>query len=157
MKTCIQVLHLDQATLYFFFDQDHLPAIQIEGVKYTSLYQLCRDFPHLLAPKQIEKMAKIANFLIKGLEFQYIENINAFKEDYFQRLEAGQTALLQNMPCLNDYGIYDVSIMHHPKIHNGKLIFFVKQDYTHLPYKASLDFPLKDENFSIHYELLPAI
>jgi hypothetical protein len=155
MKTCIQMLHLDQTKLYFFFDQDHQPAININGAKYTSLYFLYQDFPSLATSLQVEKIAQITNFLVKGLEFQFIENIIQFKEEYTQVLEAGQIDLLHNVPCMHDYGIYDVSLMHKPKIVADELIFFVKHGYTQLPYKVSLNHPLIKKKFTVQYELLP--
>lgn len=155
MKASIQLLYIDETRIHFFFDQSHRPAIDIEGTTYTSLYDVLRQFPQFAVPQQADKMAQLSNFLMRGLEFHFIENILKFQEDYVQGVEAGQFELLQNSPSQNDYGIYDISGMHPPRLTMHALIFFVWHDYTKVPYRASLDYPIHDQHFIMKYELLP--
>ncbi|CUI17232.1 conserved hypothetical protein [Candidatus Protochlamydia naegleriophila] len=155
MKASIQLLHIGETRICFFFNQNDLPAIDIEGTTYTSLLEVLLHFPQFAVPQQADKIAQLSNFLMRGLEFHFIENILKFQEDYAQRIDAGQFEVLQNIPCQNDYGTYDVSIMHPPRLNAHELIFFVWHDYTKIPYRASLSYPICDQNFIMKYELLP--
>lgn len=155
MKASIYMIPIEQLELNFFFDQDHKPAINVEGQTYNSLVALFQSFPILSNPRYREKVAQIVNFLLKGLEFHYIENIEKFKEEYQQQIEYEQLSLEDRLVRLSDYGIYDLSSMHAPAVINGQLIFFVKHDYTQLPYKVSVGFPITSDYPNARYELLP--
>lgn len=157
MKISIQMLSLGSTELFFLFDQAHHPAIEVKGIRYTSLGQLIQALPELTDKKHIDKLAQIANFLAKSLEFQYIEDIENFKESYLQQLEADELNLLQDTLKLRDYGIFDLSVMHPPHLIDHKLVFFVKHDYLSIPYKASLFTPIHIEGFHLSYELLPLL
>ncbi len=157
MKISIQMLSLGSAELFFFYNQAHQPAIEINGISYSSLSHLLQDLPQLALIENIEKLAQVANFLAKGLEFQYIENIESFKENYWQQIEAEQSNLLHETTKLKDYGLFDLSLMHPPQLRDYKLIFFVKHDYLLIPYQASLFYPIDREPLHMSYELLPVL
>jgi hypothetical protein len=149
------MLSLDSTELFFLFDQAHQPAIEINGFQYTSLNHLLQILPQLIHPRHLEKLAQIANFLAKGLEFEYIEDIELFKQNYWQQIEAEQLNLHHETPALKDYGIFDLSVMHPPRLMDHKLIFFVKHDYLSIPYQTSLCYPISKELLHMSYELLP--
>lgn len=153
MKISIRMLSLGPLELNFLFDRYHQPAIDIEGKIYTSLGGLCRHIPQFSEIEHLEKLAQVANFLVKGLEFHYIEDIELFKEDYAQQLEAGQLQMLNEEPRFNQ-GLYDLSEMHPPRIVNQHLIFFVKQEDPTIPYRVSLDYPVCTDEPVLSYEAL---
>ncbi len=159
MKVFIQMMSIDSADLYFLFNQAHQPAVEIEGIiyTYTELKHLLQAIPALSNSLYLEKLAQIANFLAKGLEFQYIEDINRFKENYWQQIEEEQLDMTNECSCLRDYGIYDLSVMHPPYLKSNKLIFFVKHDYLSIPYQASLIYPIHENPCPMFYELLPLL
>lgn len=156
MKTSIQTLYVHKNEINFFFDKSNLPVIEINGQVYQSLPHLFIKFPLLFDCHCLERAAQIINFLAKGLEFQLIDNIEAYKDDYRERLESSQLELLSEMDeFTHDYIHFDLSSMHQPKLFDGCLVFFAKHDLTGFPYKVSLVFPINDENPDIDYELLP--
>lgn len=155
MKVSIQRIALENIEMHFFFDQEHEPAIDIAGQKYTSLSPLFLAYPTLSRPKNLSKAAQIINFLATGLDFRLIENIEEFKEDYLQRIESEQMGLVLDGPMISQYGVFDVSAIHPPTIKENFLIFFVKADYTQLPYRVQVSFPPIQEELEVSYELLP--
>jgi hypothetical protein len=157
MKISIQMLSVGSTELFFLFDKAHHPAIEMKGTHYTSLSHLLQNLPSLADPQHIEKLAQIANFLAKGIEFQYIENLDLFKENYYQQIEAEQLDVLNEGPKLKDYGAFDLSVMHSPRFMDQKLVFFVKHDYLSIPYRVSLFYPIDQEPLRMSYELLPVL
>lgn len=157
MKISIQMLSVGSTELFFLFDQAHHPAIEMKGTQYTSLSHLLQALPQLANSQHIEKLAQIANFLAKGIEFQYIENLELFKENYYQQIEVEQLDLLNDGPKLKDYGTFDLSAMHSPLFKDQRLVFFVRHDYLSIPYQASLFYPIDQEPLRMSYELLPAL
>jgi hypothetical protein len=155
MRASIHMIPIETLEFNFFFNQENKPTIEVKERIYTSPAPLFRDFPILSNPHYPEKIAQLINFLLKGLEFHYIENIEQFKEDYYQQIESEQITLNDQPAHLSDYGVYDLSDMHAPTIQNGTLTFFVKHDYTHLPYKVSVPFPILTDQIRASYELLP--
>ncbi len=157
MKISIQMLFVGPNELFFLFNHQHQPVIEMEGIQYHSLGQLLHILPQLHHPQHIEKLVQIANFLARGIEFQYIEDIELFKENYYQEIEAEQSSLLEDSPKLKDYGIFDLSGMHPPCLKKHQLIFFVKHDYLSVPYQATLFQPIESESLHMNYELLPLL
>lgn len=157
MKAFFKDLPMGRTKLHLFFNRSRQPIVKAKGKNYFSISTLIQDFPQLNTPQESDKTAYLMNFLTKGLEFEYIEDISAFQKTYQAQIVSGKTDLLLNKPCLNDYGIFDISQMHHPKIIGGKLIFFVKHDYSQLPYRVFCDFPIQREEPRIGYELLPYV
>jgi hypothetical protein len=156
MQGSIHMIRLNNMEIHFYFNEDNKPTIEIKGKAYTSLSSLFRDFPFFSRLKNQEKIAQLINFLLKGLEFYYIENITEFQESYRKQIEIEQL-YPEEAPLYLKYGIYDVSIMHPPLIKNRQLIFFVKQDYTQMPYQVTVPFPIVQETVMAYYELLPFI
>lgn len=155
MNSYFYTVHLNSIEFKFLFNAHHHPVIEVKGQPYTSLMDLFRDFPILTHPSHREKSAQMINFLIKGLDFQYIHNIENFKEAYQKQVEVEQESLMNPSFNLTQYGRFDVSVMHPPKLEKGKLIFFVKNEHDQLPYQVSLPFPVHSDKFYIHYQLLP--
>jgi hypothetical protein len=153
MKTAIQLILIEDVEFSLFFDLNSQPAIEVQNQIFQSNEALFQAFPFILHPKHVIKTVQIANFLIKSLDFQYIENIEAFQTDYHQRIESEQASFTQQLPRLSDYGIYEVSCMHLPQMRKNQIIFFVKNDYTHLPYKVTIT--IEAHNIEASYELLP--
>lgn len=157
MKISIQMLSIESTELFFLFDYQHQPVIEVNGIQYTSLRQLLDILPQLHHPQHLEKLAQIANFLAKGLEFQHIEDIELFKESYYQQIEAAQSSLLDDGPKLKDYGIFDLSAMHPPCLKKEQLVFFVKHDFLLIPYQATLFQPIENDLLHMAYEILPLL
>lgn len=156
MKISIQMLTLGSLEFYFLFNH-HQPIVEVQSIQYSSLEHLIQKCPQLIHPQNIDKLAQIANFMVKGLEFQYIENIEAFRENYYQQIEIEQLTLLYEGTKLKDYGIFDLSDMHPPRLNGNQLIFFVRHDYLGIPYRVTLFFPITNDTPQLSYELLTSI
>ncbi|MFI0434941.1 MAG: hypothetical protein ACH350_04330 [Parachlamydiaceae bacterium] len=157
MKISIQMISLAPHELFFLFDHEDQPVIEANQVQYRSLGRLLQMFPQLNFSKHLDKLAQIANFLARGLEFQYIEDIESFRLFYYQQMEAEESALLYEGTHLKDYGIFDLSVIHPPRMKEGKLIFFVKHDYLNIPYQTILHYPIGYGGPNMVYELLPLL
>lgn len=149
MKASIQQLTLAEQEWLFFFDFEDKPCIEVDGITYTYdlLTDLFESFPTLFQ-LELDKTAQVVNFLASGLEYQFIENSDQFKEEFLQRLEGDKRY---------NYGLFDVSKMHSPIIRNSHFIFFVMEERTQLPYRVSMDLPYIEGISSIRYELLPYV
>ena len=147
---------IGKTELSFHLDQD-TPIVTVKGNKYTTLHQLVKDVPELSNPENIEAFAEISNFMFKGIEFTFIDNIPEFQKEYVKRLEQDKKHPEKPSHGLHfsDYGIYRIEIMHPPKIERGHLIYFVKNGYTQLPYRVSCPFPFTGDHTVAKYELLP--
>lgn len=151
------MLFVGSIEISFLFNHQHHPVIEVQGKQYSSLGPLLDKYPIFTHTQHLDKLAQMANFLAKGLEFQFIENIESFKEKYYQQIETEQSSLLYEGSLLKDYGIFDLSSMHPPHLKDRQLLFFVKQDYMGIPYRANLRYPLNDSNPMMAYELLPLL
>lgn len=153
MKSSIKLFFIEENEFNLLFNSLHQPTIEIANENYNSLKALLQKYPLLVCDTNLPKTVQMINFLLTGLEYEYIDDLEKFKEDYQQRIESEQATLVGNSVKLSDYGIYDVSFMHEPKLDKGKLIFFVKNDSNNLPYKVSVD----TISSKAHYELLPRL
>jgi hypothetical protein len=142
-------------SFHLAFDAQRQPFVEANGISYTSLSRLYQDFPFLFNEPFLEQTAQLTTFLLKGLEFRYIEKIELFKSNYKQQIEREQKEINWSEPRLSDYGIFDVSKIHPPLIKNGKWSFFVQEGHTQLPYKVTISLPPPPKNGKIAYELLP--
>lgn len=158
MKISLQMVSLDSHELFFLFDHEHRPVIEVKEILYDNLGSLLKAFPLLKRDKHLDKLAKIATFLAQGPEFQYIEDIESFKTSYYQQVEGEKHSLLEEKSSIKDFGVFDLSVMHPPLSRDHQLIFFVKHDYLGIPYRVTVHFPTgSDPDPNIHYELLPLL
>ena len=155
MKISIRMISLKSHKLFFLFDNDHQPIIEVEDVPYRSLKDLLDTFPELGAKNNLGTLAQIANFLARGMEFQNIEDIEAYKEFYCQQIESEKASSLYEGSTFRDYGLFDLSVIHPPCLKNHQLIFYVKDEYLNIPYQATLNYPIQHDHPEIVYELLP--
>ena len=129
-------------------DVQRRPLI-VQGVQsYRSLSVLVEDHPDLLESAQVAVLAKVANFLHAGLEYELIEDISIFKESY-----ENTSQLRSQHSFFIDRGAYQLSVLHSPRIEGKDFVFYVK-DQHNVPYRVSCGYPFKDSS-SVEYQLLP--
>ena len=107
MHTAIQVLHVNLFELRFFFDQNQSPTVEVQDRHYHSFFDLFCDLPGIIP--HLDKAVQVINFLAKGLEFQYIDDIILFQTNYRRIIEDESFESPDEHARLRDYGIYDVS------------------------------------------------
>lgn len=159
METLIQILTVEMKQILLYFDKSHQPTIFIEGKSYSTLFPILQVMPELYKKNYFDQLAQIANFLAKGLEFKYIEDIETFKKNYSRTIQSEKLTPDEwhDQSQLKYYGLYDLSSLHAPSMINSELVFFVKHDYLSIPYQVTLHLPIKNEELQMAYELLPQI
>ncbi|CAF23026.1 hypothetical protein [Candidatus Protochlamydia amoebophila] len=137
---------------------ENLPVVKYQNRIYPHIWLLVEALPELSDPLHLVSFAQLSNFLWKGGEFEYIECIKTYQNSYKERigLERAQPTIFFEHR-LTDYKIFDVSIMHKPKIESNQLVYFAYQVSTGLPYRVVCPFPYKSTTATIHYQILPII
>lgn len=131
------------------------PIIKCGSDYFKNMEELITAFPDLAKPENLYTLAEACNFMFKGLEFSPINDVEEFKSEYMHQIKFEQTQLELMGPRLSDYGIYDVSVMHQPRLLHSQFIFFVMNAYNRLPFRVICALPLSRDYPSVRYELLP--
>lgn len=134
------------------------PFVEYNDETLSHLWFLIEKLPALSNPKHIRHFAEIANFFWKGLQYQCINSIETYQKNYQDQVELEKQYPADIFPYrLTDYKIFDVSVMHEPRIDRGNLTFFVYNVQTGLPYRVVSPFPYPLASTRIHYQILPIL
>ncbi|MBA3722032.1 MAG: hypothetical protein H0W88_06495 [Parachlamydiaceae bacterium] len=156
-KVYINEITIENQTLFLILNNEN-PRIEWNNQIFSHLWFLIGKLPALSNPVYIEQFAEIANFYWKGIQYKCIENIPAFQKQYQEQVKLERLHPADIFPYrLTDYKIFDVSIMHEPKLHEGQLIYFTFNTQTGLPYRVVCPFPYPAASTLIHYQILPII
>lgn len=150
----VESFNIGQVVADCQIDSSGIPVIAIGDKTFTNLLTLIKAFPILESEDNIKSLALAANFLFQGIKFHIIDDASKYQTEYLKRIEFEEQNINQNLRRLSDYGIFDVSTIHEPKRVEGKFIFFVREDYTDLPYRVTFDSPIVSESPEVKYELL---
>lgn len=148
-----QVIRIGETELECQLDPHQKPFIATDGKKYREVNSLIEEFPELEKENNIDKLARLANFLFQGTTYHVIDNVETFKEAYLTRIEFEKNSLDYMPMRLIDHGVFDVNGMHPPKIEGTDLIFYAKDDHTGVPYRVT--YPIGNPNTKAAYQLLP--
>lgn len=154
LPTHTQTNQFDRQSLQFLLDEAHSPMIQYESRYYHSFNELINTFPHPLTD-DLKLFAEMANFMFKGDEFSVIDDIEAFKKAYHTQIQREKTRFIVAEQRLSEYGIFDLSSLHSPRLEAQQFIFFVKNDFNQLPYKVTCTLSSHEQTSHVHYTLLP--
>jgi hypothetical protein len=136
--------------------QDQTPLVECEGNFFNHVWLLGQSVACLSDPAYLKEFAEISNFLWKGLQFQFIDQIANYQKFYTEQVE-----LEKKYPSdvflyrLTDYKIFDVSVMHDPRLEEERLSYFVYQTTTGIPYRVVCPFPYTSTSALVHYQILP--
>lgn len=153
----IDYIELEGTMLELLIDEHHTPAAKCGDQVYHGLADLIKNMPELTEPAHLNALAEICNFVFKGQEFHFIKDVEEFKKMYCERIEFEKAKLAPDLQRLSDFGIFDVSVMHPPRIVKHQFIFFVSNDYNQLPFRVLCELPFSREYPSVRYELLPYV
>ena len=105
--------------------------------------------------KYIEQFALISNFFWKAGQFQLIDSITEYQNFYLERIRL-EKQHPQNVYDyrLTDFKIFDVSVMHAPKIIDKQLVYFTFNAANRVPYRVVCPFPYPLESTYVHYQIL---
>lgn len=138
--------------------KNHAPVVEWSNKEFPHLWFLLEKCPLLSQEKHINDFATIANFFWKGLEFECISSISHFQKNYKQRVELEKDYPADVFPYrLTDYKIFNISVMHEPRIENGELFFFVYRISNGLPFRVVCPFPYPTDSIVVHYQILPIV
>lgn len=152
IRVSLKTVVIGSQTLSLYLDAAKKPTIGYKERSFNSLDALVEAFPQLI--ENLATSAELANFLMRGLAFHLIQDIETFKRSYRAQLDADLNENEEDNPLLVDYGNFDLSGLHPPRINDGRLVFFVQEGHTRLPYQVSVPFPYTSPQPSI-YALLP--
>ncbi len=128
-------------------------VVDYNGIHYKQLSALVSACPEVRQQEHRNEFARVANFLFKGLTYEVIDDIAAFKKEYRERVAKEANGLDTRGPRISDYGLFDVSGMHGPQIRDDKMVFYVRHSKTELPYEVSV--ALSPNRKKASYHLLP--
>jgi hypothetical protein len=153
--TPVQTIKVNKTEIMFYLDHDQHPIVISSGNTHRSLHHLIQSMPELSNPDYLSQLAHLINFFSQGTDYHVIDDIPKFQEAYLERIEYEKNSF-DYMPLrIIDHGIFDVRVMHPPRVINRELIFFVQQDHTQLPYRVSCSYPIEREKLDTRYQLLP--
>lgn len=154
METSVYDFFIDEETAECILSDDG-PVIQFQEKRFTDLSALSEASPALMQVQNLSLYCRIANFLCNGISFMFIEDIQAYQKGYGQRrsYEKRRTEGLESSAA--DFGPFEVSGMHTPRIEGGNLVFYVEDAYYGIPYRVTSPFPVSKERGNPTYSLLP--
>lgn len=136
--------------------KDQIPLVEFNNQLINHIWILCQQFTSLNNPAFLSEFAEVSNFLWKGLHFLFIEQICEYRNNYVRQVELEQKHSGDVFPYrLTDYKIFDVSVMHEPRLVDGQLHYFVCHAETGIPYRVVCPFPYLCQNPIVHYQILP--
>lgn len=155
LKSSILTLEFGNDLLYLCL-HDNAPVVEYKEKVYKYLWLLVDDAPELSGPANKKIFAIIANFFWKGTEFQFIDSIPSYQKQYRDRViyERKYSADVFEFR-LTDYKIFDVSVIHEPKVEEGQIFFYVCNLSNGLPYRVVAPFPYTSTSTLVHYQILP--
>lgn len=136
--------------------QDEMPFVEHREQSFNHIWLLGQQLALLSDPIYIKEFAEISNFLWKGLQFQFIDKIADYQKFYVEQVELEKKCPTDIFPYrLTDYKIFDVSVMHDPRLEGENLCYFVYNTTTALPYRVVCPFPYTTSSALVHYQILP--
>lgn len=140
------------------FLQDQAPIVEVDHQRFLNVWLLVDEVKELAQLDFVKEFAEISNFFWKGNQFKIVESIPAYQRHYREQVE-----LEKRQPAdlfayrLTDFKIFDVSMMHDPRVVGGQLSYFVYHSETHLPYRVQCPFPYTPTSTRVHYQILPLL
>ena len=136
--------------------EDQSPAAEFRGQIIHQLWILCQQCDLLTDPAYLKEFAVISNFLWKGGSFQFIDSIEEYQKNYYAQIEREKKYPADVFPYrLTDYKIFDLSVMHDPRLIEEQLHFYVSNTASGLPYHVICPFPYTSLSTLVHYQILP--
>ena len=164
--TQIFSIQFEESILTCQLDSHGNPAITSKkhglGTLHTSVTTLIEEFPFLTKAQNLLLFAKLANFLFKGLDYEVIEDVEKYKQEYLDQIDSESESFELPPFALTSYGgEFDVKEISPPYLKKDKaesdkhvLVFYATQ---RIPYRISCEFSLGSDDFSYRCELLPYV
>ena len=155
LSSLIKELSIGPYTITLQLD-NQLPVVKFDDQLFNHIWILSQHLPLLSEIAYLKEFGIVSNFLWKGLDFQFIDCIVDYQKQYREQVELEKKCPSDVFPYrLTDYQIFDVSLMHEPKLESGTIHYFVFQTHTGLPYRVVSPFPYTSLSTVVHYQILP--
>lgn len=156
-KRLVKEINIDDEKVSLILNEQ-IPVVEWNGQEFLYLWFFLRAVPSLSDPLYIEEFCEISNFFWKGVQFQRITSILEYQQEYIQRVKLENEHSADVFPYrLTDYKIFDVSVMHPPKIVDEQLLYYVYNVNNGLPYRVVCPFPYPTTSTKVHYQILPIL
>src|ERR1700722_6612515 len=66
---------------------DQAPMVECDGHAFNHIWLLAQNFSLISDPTYLKEFAEISNFLWKGLQFQFIDEIANYQKYYTEQVE----------------------------------------------------------------------
>jgi hypothetical protein len=149
MEYTVREIPFQKETLILGFIDDR-PVVAFLGKKYFSVNTLLAAYPRLTCEEYLKTLSLVVNFLLSGLSYSVIEDIPAYQKRYVDRRQMEMNEAKGTV----QYGYFDVSVIHPPKMEDGLLTFFVESSNFDIPYKFTCHLS-NNEISGSSYSLLP--
>ena len=147
-------LKVSQTLIECFIGKDGNPeVITTEHEARTShqrIESLIQAVPDLLKNESLLKLAKVANFLLKGEHYSVITHPEKYKETYQNDIKVEEEMFELPANAISGYGVFNVNEIQLPRLEEDAFIFYVSKT---IPYRVTIARPF-DENTVVKYELL---
>lgn len=157
MNTRIRDIYLGQTTINLNL-KNNKPYAYLNNQEFSYLWFLVDKVPQLSEPHYLREFCEISNFFWKGVQFEFIDSIQAYQQQYIERIEMEYNNPADIFPYrLTDFAIFDISVMHEPKIEGDMLSFYVYNVTNGLPYCVICPYPYPVKSTQVHYQILPLL
>jgi hypothetical protein len=137
---------------------DNQPTIQCGDKQVATFGELLKAAPHLKKKEQLNQLCQALNHLWRGNEYALIDDPDAYRDRYQQRLAAEDPHATWRPDAvrLRDFGVCDLSELAAPRVKGKQLIFYVEDDYLGVPYRVTAPTPTQPKGDPT-YEPLPVV
>lgn len=130
------------------------PVVICNQKKYNNLRSLHKEVPELIDAIDLKDLAHLLNFMSSGKEYAVLDKVKRYKDEYLARIEFEKNSFDYLPVRLSEHGIFDVSVMHAPRVVAEEFAFFVKNVDSEVPYRVSCHYPIDLETPNLRYQLL---
>jgi hypothetical protein len=138
--------------------QGQMPIAEYKNQTFSHLWGLVDIFPELSDLQYIGQFAILSNFFWKAGQFQFIDAVGDYQDFYLERVELEKLHPQDQYEYrLTDFKIFDISVMHPPKVENNQLVYFTFNLVNRLPYRVVCPFPYPKTSTYVYYQILPIL
>lgn len=153
--TLVKEISIGPHTIHLML-KENMSLIKFNEQFFSHLWLLVQQIPELSDADYLREFAEVSNFLWKGIQFECVISIESYQKRYNEQIELEKKYPSDVFPYrLTDYKIFDVSVMHDPRLEEGNLLYFVYNTTTGLPYRVVCPFPYTSTSTLVHYQILP--
>ncbi len=153
--TLVKEISIGPQTLHLML-KENMSLIKFNEQFFSHLWLLVQQIPELSDADYLREFAEVSNFLWKGIQFECVISIESYQKRYNEQVELEKKYPSDVFPYrLTDYKIFDVSVMHDPRLEEENLMYFVYNTTTGLPYRVVCPFPYTSTSTLVHYQILP--